>query len=87
MTKVNAVTCPICKDTIFSRANHDFRRCTCQAIYIDGGFSYIRLGASNEAINQGFICECQELEVPQSKKELYDDWNTSKDKYGLIKVD
>jgi len=75
--KVNAVKCKECGDTIFSRARHDFRECTCGKSFIDGGSYYIRVGG--EASNPF------ELEIKATEKEIYDDWNLSKDKLGLIK--
>jgi len=75
---VRAVRCKHCKDTIYSRARHDFRFCTCGKVFIDGGFEYIRIGGDIEA-------PLIEVEVDATQKELYDDWNSRKDKFGLIK--
>jgi ribosomal protein L37AE/L43A len=76
--KVIAIKCPNCKDTIFSRATHDFMLCSCGHCHIDGGFNYTKIGGKN--ISKPF-----ELEVNASKKELYDDWNKGINKFGLIK--
>jgi len=80
MIKVNAITCPKCKDTIYSRTRHDFRSCSCGEVNIDGGFDYTKIGAKN-------IKEIQikRINVYVTKKELYDDWNFKKDKYGLTR--
>lgn len=44
--KVKAgIQCPSCADTIFSMYRHDFRRCMCGKIFIDGGDDYLRYGA------------------------------------------
>lgn len=72
--------CPKCKFLIFSRARHDFRSCPCGEIAIDGGFEYYR----------GSFTKLPPIPVTLSlvgvsKKELFDDWNYSKDKFGLIK--
>lgn len=76
--EVTAIECSSCGDIVFSRANHDFRRCTCGECAIDGGFEYTKtVGAS--AIKP-FM-----LKIVQTKQELYNDWNTGEDKYGLIK--
>ncbi len=74
---VNAVKCKECGDTIYSRARHDFRVCSCVASFIDGGSYYIRYG--------GLADIPFELEIKATEKELFDDWNKSIDKLGLIK--
>jgi len=76
--KVSAIKCINCGDIIFSRARHDCRGCTCGAIFIDGGFDYVRVGG--QALPKIF-----EFESKRTKKQLYDDWNDMKDKYGLVK--
>lgn len=77
--EVSAIKCPACGDIIFSRARHDFRYCTCKEVYIDGGFDYNKIGFHTK--QPIFII----IKVDQTKKELYDDWNSRKDKFGLIK--
>ena len=74
------IACPECKDTIFSRTRHDCRGCSCGEVYIDGGFDYCRVGfkTSKPTIFT--------LKVDQTKKQLYNDWNCSEDKFGLIKT-
>lgn len=76
--KVNAIKCLDCGDTVFSRARHDFRWCSCKKCAIDGGFEYTK-------INFIIPPEQVEIEIEQTKKELYDDWNYSINKFGLIK--
>lgn len=41
---VNKVRCKKCDDVIESTHNHDFKRCKCGAIFIDGGMDYQRYG-------------------------------------------
>jgi ribosomal protein L37AE/L43A len=82
-TKINktivcAVICPHCKDKIYSRARHDFHYCTCGKTAIDGGFDYVRVAWDKIHPKQ------VKLKINASRKELYDDWNTRKDKFGLI---
>jgi hypothetical protein len=79
--KVMAIKCPHCENIIFSRAQHDFRECPCGKVFIDGGQEYTRYGHDND-IQQ---VEMMEIEVKQTKQELYNDWNTSTDSYGIIK--
>ena len=40
--------CLRCKDVIESKFRHDFRRCKCGAIFIDGGEEYTRYGGYPE---------------------------------------
>ena len=40
--------CLRCKDVIESKFRHDFRRCKCGAIFIDGGNEYTRYGGYPE---------------------------------------
>lgn len=41
---VNKVRCKKCDDVIESTHSHDFKRCKCRAIFIDGGTDYQRYG-------------------------------------------
>lgn len=41
---VNKVRCKKCNDIIESKHNHDFRKCSCGSIFIDGGTDYQRYG-------------------------------------------
>lgn len=77
--KVTAIKCPKCKDTVYSRARHDYRSCTCGSVSIDGGQEdYIRVSGANRTF---------ELDLGHkiSKQDIYDDWNKSIDKLGLVK--
>jgi len=81
MIKVSAIKCPSCLDTIYSRARHDMRWCTCQKTAIDGGQNdYIKI-SSNEPAAIEFIT----LELDTTLAELYEDWNHNINKYGLVK--
>jgi len=77
---VNAITCPRCKDTIYSRAHYDCRSCGCGDTFIDGGFDYIRIGSKDEN-----ALTTKKIEINATKKQLYEDWNLAGDKFGLIK--
>jgi ribosomal protein L37AE/L43A len=57
---INAAKCRKCGDTIVSRHRHDFVRCKCGAIAIDGGLDYARaVGNFNDF---QFITEYEEGE-------------------------
>lgn len=40
--KTNKARCTRCNDVIESKHRHDFVRCQCKAIAVDGGRDYIR---------------------------------------------
>ena len=44
----NRCRCRKCGDVIESVHRHDFTSCSCQAIFTDGGLSYIRRGGDPE---------------------------------------
>ena len=46
----NKVQCKKCEDIIESKHVHDFRRCKCGAIFVDGGRDYLRRGGFREDI-------------------------------------
>lgn len=78
--KINALICSICEDVVYSRARHDMRLCSCGALAVDGGFDYMKVS--------GYPDKMTEMELTLegvTKKDLYDDWNKSIDRYGLIK--
>jgi hypothetical protein len=46
---------------------------------VDGGRDYFRFAFNKQ------IPEQVEIEIPQTNKQLYDDWNKGRDKFGIIK--
>jgi hypothetical protein len=40
---VDGLQCPVCRDVVVSRWQHDLHGCSCGAIAIDGGQEYLRL--------------------------------------------
>lgn len=45
----NAAECAKCGDVIESKHRHDWVGCSCGAIFVDGGLTYIRWGAKDIA--------------------------------------
>ncbi len=45
----NKAQCALCKDIIESTHRHDFVRCKCGEIFVDGGRDYMRRGAGDLA--------------------------------------
>lgn len=48
---INKVRCKKCNDIIESKHSHDFVRCKCGSIYIDGGNEYQRYGWSGGEVD------------------------------------
>lgn len=79
-TKVPAIKCRNCGDTVFSRARHDFRSCSCGKVSIDGGFSgYTKVCGNADDF------EYTSVTLDKSEADLFSDWNKRVDKYGIIK--
>lgn len=41
---MNKIRCKHCNDVIESKHQHDFVRCSCGAVFVDGGSAYLRRG-------------------------------------------
>lgn len=80
-TEVTGIKCLKCGSIIFSRTTHDYRRCKCGAVAIDGGFDYMKVaGEYGDYVPK-------KLFVDATRRELYDDWNNMVDKWGRIDQD
>lgn len=82
---VTAIKCKKCGDIIYSRMVHDYRSCSCESCAIDGGFDYCRIIGKGEDWDMMELHVLDEKSDDEVKKILYDDWNNSKNKYGVIK--
>ena len=40
----NAIRCKHCGDVIESKSIHDFKWCSCESVFVDGGIDYLRRG-------------------------------------------
>ncbi len=80
--KVTALKCQLCGDVIYSRDRHDFRKCTCGAISIDGGFDYMKVSFDQRSVGPP---EPFELGVDATKQELYDDYRDNGKRFGIIR--
>ena len=45
-SKKPGLKCKHCGDEIFSNHRHDFKKCKCEKIFVDGGDSYFRYGGN-----------------------------------------
>ena len=78
--KVFAIKCKKCGDTVYSRATHDFRWCSCKSAAIDGGQEdYVKITGEPENI------ESMQINIDETREMLYNDWNKRIDKLGIIK--
>jgi len=76
--KVTAAECKLCGDIVFSRCRHDKRYCSCGNIVIDGGIDSTYIAWRKKKP------EFFKLRIVQTKHQLYDDWNTSTNNFGLF---
>ena len=76
--KLNAFECPKCSAVVFSRTRHDYRRCPCGTIAVDGGLEYTRV------VWKDVLPESHKIEVDATREQLYDDWNKRSDKFGIV---
>jgi hypothetical protein len=48
----NSIKCRACGDIITSTHVHDFKWCSCESIFVDGGCEYLRRGGKLELIEE-----------------------------------
>lgn len=81
---VYGVLCLKCNTYVFSRAHHDCRNCPCGNCMVDGGNGkgshYMRTSMNKHS-------RLEWVEIKQTEKQLYNDWDKGKDKYGYIPKD
>lgn len=58
----NSVECSKCHDTIVSETQHDFVTCSCGAISVDGGSSYLRR-VGTAFLDRSWIVRLEEFSV------------------------
>ena len=80
---VKALTCPRCKDTIFSRARHDMHSCSCGGISVDGGFDYLRVAWQESLVGHNPPAAFG-LRLNLTREELFQDWNRRINKWGVL---
>jgi len=70
----------MCQYIVFSRSRHDFRRCKCESVSIDGGFDYNKVSYTPSVEYK--MVSAQILDESITKKDLYNDWNKRLNIYG-----
>ncbi|MCB0370029.1 MAG: hypothetical protein KDD45_11550 [Bdellovibrionales bacterium] len=77
--EIEAVECKKCEDILFGRAQNDERTCSCGSISIYGyGSSFGVIGNEDNIIRFTLL-------IPQSRVDLYDDWNYGANQFGHLK--
>ena len=79
--KIKAIKCHTCEDVVFSRTEGDFRECSCGLLSVSGGQTHFKHEAINEAPH-----EKKQIFLDCNQEELYNDWDSMTDFYGLIKA-
>lgn len=64
----SAALCLKCDDIIESRHRHDFVRCSCESIFLDGGREYIRYGGNLSDIK--LLTETRSKTVDEVKSDI-----------------
>jgi len=65
----NRAKCKLCNDIIESFHRHDFVKCKCEEIYVDGGLDYFRCGAGDWRNFLRVDDEGNEIEVTVQEKD------------------
>ena len=82
MIKVFAIRCAKCGEIIYSRAIHDFHRCSCKIISIDSRFDCVKVDDNRKDFLDIFI-----IKIDSTRIDLYNDWYYKTNKYGKISID
>lgn len=56
----NAIRCNACGDVIESTCTHDFVRCSCGRVFVDGGHEYLRRGYTDSVEDYTDLSEFEE---------------------------
>ena len=64
----NRAKCKKCGNEIESKYRHDFKWCSCEEIFVDGGLDYLRRGAK-EFKNFEELSEYTEVEIHYERRE------------------
>jgi hypothetical protein len=69
----NSIRCLKCGDEIESKHRHDFRRCRCGAVAVDGGQTWLRRVGRFEDWVDTSIVEITDVASPLEDAEMSDD--------------
>ena len=82
MLTIKAIECNECRDVIYSRTHQDFRQCSCGNISVDGGLQYFKYNA-----NPASLFKVKKIQIDATIDELYNDYDSMNDRFGLIHAD
>lgn len=95
MIKMGAIKCLLCGDTVYSRTNHDFKRCYCGNVFMDGGpvfrnnesNGHYRCGAKilDKSEDTFIKLDVNATDLEKVGKILFDDWNNEENEFGLMR--
>ena len=68
-SKIAIITCPECKDIVYSQHRHDYRPCNCGAVAIDGGSDYVRVIGSDKYCP--VACEVNLLDIYKDERKKW----------------
>lgn len=57
----NAIKCNHCGEVIESKSVHDFKWCSCETVFVDGGLEYARRGYKNSTDDFEELSEYEEI--------------------------
>ena len=57
----NAIKCNHCGEVIESKSVHDFKWCSCETVFVDGGLEYARRGYKNSTDDFEDLSEYEEI--------------------------
>ncbi len=93
---VGAIKCLVCGDVVYSRANHDFHRCICGLVFVDGGnweddnsdaiCGYHRIGGEQHKMERVNVILPGFTSLKEAKLALFNDWNKGEDHFGHIRI-
>lgn len=79
--RIKAIKCSTCNNIVYSRAEGDYRECTCGNVGAFGGQAYAKYNASAETPHEKII-----INLDIHLDDLYNDWKEMVDLYGLIRL-
>jgi len=85
--KIQLIKCYHCGDFLFSRAEHDFRYCTCGKTAVDCGLKIEDIWVSYRMIGNVLPTDWYVVDIDVTESELYNDWNYNETVYGVYKND
>jgi len=81
---IETYQCPKCKQWIYSRARHDYKKCGCGELAVDGGHYDKDLWVAESIIGH-INPETKKVTIETTKQKLYKDWNENINQLGELK--